>query len=73
MKLYVIFGNSHIHKINGTVFDSNCCAVINCYNHTEGVNKVRELFGTTYCTYYADNAWIEDHIEYFPRGYINVD
>lgn len=67
MKTYVTFGQEHIHRINGKIFDKDCVAVVNGDR-----DKVFELFGAKFSFEYPEERWKEDKMKYFPRGYIEV-
>jgi len=67
MKTFVTFGQSHVHKINGKIFDKDCVAVVGGDRE-----KVFEIFGDKFCFEYPEEHWDEDKLKYFPRGYIEV-
>lgn len=69
MKTYVTFGQNHIHRVNGIIFDKNSVAVV------EGnIARVVELFGDKFCTTYVGKVWANANIlHHFPRGCISVD
>lgn len=68
MKTYVTFGQDHIHRVNGKIFDRNCVAIVNGDRA-----KVFEIFGSEFCFEYPEDSWNEDHLKYFPRGYVEVE
>lgn len=68
MKTYVTFGQEHIHRIGGQVFDRDCVAVVE-----GGRDQVFELFGPKFCFEYSEDAWDAGKMKYFPRGYIEVE
>lgn len=70
MKIFVTFGQAHIHKVNGKIFDKDCVAVIEAKDHGSGKKEVFELFGDKFFTTYADIK--EVSLEYFPRGIMEV-
>ena len=71
MKSYVTFGQDHIHKINGKVFDKDCIAIVHGDRAT-----VFEIFGPKFCFEYSEVEWnagnMTHRMEYYPRGYIEV-
>ena len=67
MKTYVTFGQSHLHSIDGVIFDKDCVAIV----HGDR-ERVVELFGTKWCFEYPEEHWDESKMFYFPRGYIDV-
>ena len=73
MKIYISFGHSQGHKINGVVFDINCLAEIECETHAEGREKAFALFGDKFFTDYSEEtAKHQDTLKFFPRGIIPV-
>ena len=67
MKTFVTFGQGHVHKINDTVFDKDCVAIV------EGDReKVFEIFGPKFCFEYPEEYWDDAKMKYYPRGYIVV-
>lgn len=71
MKVYITFGQVHVHRVNNKTFDKDCVAVIDCKNMSEGRQKAFELFGEkwAFCYWWDD---IKDSMHYFPRGLIEV-
>jgi hypothetical protein len=53
MKTYVTFGHSHMHRINGNIFDKDCVAVV-----SGDRKKVFELFGDKFCFEYPEDHWM---------------
>ena len=70
MTTYVTFGQSHIHEINGTIFDKDCVAVISSDTALEGRKRAFELFGPKFCFEYFDEV---PEMRFFPRGLISVE
>jgi len=71
MDLYVSFGQSHKHTINGATLDRDSIAKVTGDNFTDCRKKCHRLFGDKFCfTYDWDD--IKDKMHYFPRGIINV-
>ncbi len=68
MKIYITFGQIHIHKINHKTFDKDSVAVLDCKDHAQGREIAFNLFGDKFFTTYTD----EPDIKYFPRGIIEV-
>lgn len=73
MKTYVTFGQDHVHYINGKTFDRDCVAVIDCATEAEGRARAFELFGDQFCFEYPDYLFNMESMQYFPRGFINVN
>jgi hypothetical protein len=68
MKTFVTFGQSHSHTINGKVFDKDCVAIVKGDRQ-----KVFEIFGPKFCFEYSAEDWKEESMQYYPRGYIEVE
>jgi hypothetical protein len=71
-KTYLTFGQDHIHYRGDKVFDKDCVAVFNLPEF-EARKKAFELFGDKWFTTYTQDFWDETNMQYYPRGYINVD
>lgn len=70
MKLYVTFGQVHVHSVGGRTLDKDCVAVIDCENYAEGRKKAFEYFGRKFHNTYDDLDQVG--MEYYPRGLIHV-
>ncbi len=70
MKIYITFGQIHVHSVNGRTFDKDCVAVINAKSENEGRKLAFEYFGDKWFTSYTD--LISCDLKYFPRGLIYV-
>ena len=71
MKIYITFGQVHVHSVNGKTFDKDCVAVIDAESKLEGRKIARELFDNKYFTSYTEFG--DDKLEYFPRGFLGVN
>lgn len=67
MKIYISFGQSHAHRVNGKTFDCNVLAEIECTTHEQGREIAFEPFGDKFGTSYNEDK-LQDIIGYFPRG-----
>ena len=72
MKIYVTFGQEHIHKINNKVFDKDCVAMIEVDNYAAGREKAFELFGKKFFTTHREEQVTEKLLSFYPRGIISV-
>lgn len=68
MKTFVTFGQDHIHRINGKVFDHNCVAIVNGNR-----DDVFKIFGSKFCFEYSEDFWDDKTMKYYPRGYLEVE
>lgn len=73
MKTFVTFGQAHHHEIDGTVFNKDCIAVIQCDSAKDGRDKAFELFGRQWAFEYPETLWRKEWEVHFPRGYIEVE
>ena len=73
MKIYITFGQIHVHSVNGKTFDKDCVAEIECNNHGEGRDLAFEYFGDKFFTSY-DAIVLNDpkFLPCYPRGIIKV-
>ncbi len=72
-KLYITFGQVHVHRVNGKTFDCDCVAIITA-NTIEQANKwAFEWFNGKFHQHVDAETWDENDMHYFPRGYINVN
>jgi hypothetical protein len=67
---YVTFGYSHMHVIDGTVFDRDCVAVFEAESVESGRKKAFDNFGKKFCMYYFGSEWNKSDIKYYLRDYI---
>lgn len=67
MKLYVSFGQSHAHRVNGTTFDCNCLCEIECEDEEEGHKIAFDAFDGVFATIYGEER-LENALPYFPDG-----
>ena len=72
MKLYISFGQGHVHTINGLTFDKDCIAVIEGEDYQECRSKAFKYFGGKFCLSYSEEDLL-GKMHYFPRGFINVE
>lgn len=67
MKIYISFGQEHVHRVNGTTFDCDCLCEIECIDHGEGREKAFEAFGPKFFTSYNEDQ-LGRILPYFPNG-----
>ena len=65
---YVTFGQVHVHSVNGKTFDKNCVAGIRARTRAEAHEKAMKIFNGVF-----HSVQDEPHLEYYPRGIIDVD
>ena len=72
MKIYITFGQTHVHSINGKTFDKNCVAEITCENYEQGREIAMNATGGVFATSYTEKQ-IQDSLHFFPRGIIKLN
>tara|TARA_R110000851_G_scaffold78000_5_gene172088 strand:+ start:22781 stop:23020 length:240 start_codon:yes stop_codon:yes gene_type:complete len=72
-KHYVTFGQKHTHSINGKTLDKDTVAVFEVEYASEGTEKAFDTFNGEFCSDYFDEEWNEKDLEYFPKGYVQLD
>lgn len=72
MKLYITFGQSHTHSVNGITLDKNIVACINGKDYEDCRNKAFEFFDGVFATSYTWEE-IEKSMHYFPRGIVEIN
>lgn len=73
MRLYVTFGQDHIHRIDGRFFDKDCVAVIGCDSEKHGRSIAFELFNGKFATSYIEGQLDKVDMAFFPRGKIKAN
>lgn len=71
-KTFITFGQDHIHKVGGIIFDKDCVAIINHDDDVSGRDLAFKIFGTKFCFEYPEEYWNDDRMFRYPRGYIEV-
>ena len=69
MELFITFGQSHAHAINGKTFDRNCVGIIKCKDYAHGREIAFECFGDKFATTYGKSP----EMHFFPRGFLYVN
>jgi len=67
MKLYVSFGQSHAHRVNGNTFDCNSLCEIECSDYEDGRAKAFEAFEGVFGTTYTEDQ-MRKNLHFFPDG-----
>ncbi len=68
MKVYVTFGQVHVHSVNGKTFDKDSVALFEAETYGDGRKKAFEYFDNKFFTTYTE----EPDMSFFPRGIIEV-
>jgi len=72
MKIYVTFGQVHVHRYDGNTFDKDCVGVIEAPSNEEARDLAFYIFKGKFCTTYDQKEWDEDRMKLYPRGYISI-
>ena len=72
MKIYITFGQIHVHSVNGVTFDKDCVAEIEAEDYQKGREIAHSLFKGEFATSYTKEQ-IEEQLHYFPRGIIKAN
>ena len=67
-KLYVTFGENHVHFINKKQLDKNCIGVFKCNTIEEGYVQINELFGNGFNMAFQEAAFFGGDLKHFPDG-----
>jgi len=75
MKIFITFGQEHVHRANKQTFDKDCVAVIECQSHANGRDIAFGLFSSKWCFSYEEEEIErkEKFMAFFPRGFINAN
>jgi len=68
MKVYITFGQIHVHSVAGKTLDKDCVAEIEALDLSEGHAKAMDWFDAKFhhCTE------LPPDMSYFPRGIIKI-
>ena len=73
MKIYVTFGQNHVHEYDGHTFDKDCVGIIEAISHRTARLIIFDIFKTKFCTTYDEKCWDEADMKLYPlRGYIPI-
>lgn len=73
MKVYISFGQIHVHSVNRKTFDKDSIAVIECKDYEEGRKKAFEYFDDKFHNCWNEEEFTDELLSYFPRGLIPVN
>ena len=72
MKIYVTFGQVHVHKVGKDVFDCDSIAEIECESENHGRAIAMQYFKGQFFTHYLEDQ-LGNLLPYAPRGVIKLD
>lgn len=73
MKIYITFGQIHVHSVNGKTFDKDCVAVIEAESEIAGRAKAFEYFKKEWHQSCTEDGMNKEMMSYFPRGLMPVN
>lgn len=73
MKIYITFGQMHIHRVNEKTFDCDCVAVIHAEDENEGRDLAFEYFGAKWHQSFTEKSFDLEIMKLYPRGLIEVN
>jgi hypothetical protein len=73
MKIYITFGQAHIHQIDEKIFNKDSVAEIECVSASDGRQKAVELFGVKFAFQYSEKDITPEFMKFFPRGIIEIN
>lgn len=71
-RVMITFGQAHVHRVNGKTFDRDCVAIVEGETVYDADKLAFELFKDKFHQRILEEAWDEDDMKYYPRGYIEV-
>lgn len=73
-KIFLTFGQSHVHHWKGETLDKDCVVVMDAPSENEAREVLMKLFQRKFCTTYDEKTWRKmDCMEHYPRGYIPLE
>lgn len=73
-KIYITFGQIHVHQNKGKFFNKDCVAVISCESEKAGRELAFVYFDDKWHqSYYEEQFSFEEQMPYYPRGLIEVN
>ena len=66
--LYVTFGQTHAHAVNGKTFDKDCVCLVKAMSLDRCYEVIKEAFGQKYAMSYTSMP----DLSYYPRGVIKL-
>ncbi len=69
MKVYITFGQIHVHSVNGRTFDKDTVAVINCESYIKGRESAFEWFNGKF--HHCETR--PPDMSFFPKGLLVVN
>ena len=72
-KIFITFGQIHVHKINDHTLDRDCVAIINGSTVEEADKLAFEWMEGKFHEHVPEQYWDDEDMKYYPRGYIEVN
>lgn len=65
---YLTFGQQHLHRINGTIWDKDLVCIIEAEGYDDARNIAFDYFGVEWAFIYSEDEIKKDFMDNFPRG-----
>lgn len=74
MKMFVTFGQAHIHHTNGRTFDKDTVAVVYGKDEKQCNEIAFEVFKGKFYQHVPEAYWYHNHMmQFFPKGYVPLN
>ena len=76
MKVYITFGQDHVHHVNGKTLDKDCIGAVECASYAQGRKWAMDWFNAKFHNCYDEDYFNEHRDEilpYYSRGVIDVN
>lgn len=68
-KLYISFGQTHVHRVDGKTFDRNCLCLVEGEDYTDCRKQAFDAFSGRFAFDYKENQ-LDYILHHFPRDII---
>lgn len=74
MKIFLTFGQCHVHHWKGQLLDKDCVVLVeDAPSESDARDALMVLFQGKFCTTYDEETWEKsNYIKHYPRGYITI-
>ena len=72
-KVYITFGQEHVHSYNGKTFDKDCVGIVYGRDYSAARHLAFGIFSGVFATSYSEDEWKKVDMALFPRGFIEVN
>lgn len=72
-RIFITFGQCHVHSINGHTLDKDCVAIITAATYEAADALAFEWMDGKFHEHVPEEHWKDEVMKYYPRGYIEVN